>query len=124
MGNYNSSELARQVAEKLKLGHEKEMVLYNELSQVPNGPVKDAIAALVASSPLHKYVAFVKGSCVRDAQYAVKADADLLDDDAWLDAQDAPLYVGIYEAETEIRARQMAAIRERVDADVIGVIEV
>lgn len=124
MGNYNSSELAAQVAAKLGYEKDQELLLYRELSQVPNGAVKDALAALAKPEERprnNKYIAVFRGSQVRDAQYAAHEDADPLDDDAWLDANGMPLYIGIVEAETDIRARQIAAARERVDDSVIEV---
>lgn len=124
MLHHNSSRMAKDVAVKLRLNQADELLLYKELSQIPDGPVKDAIAALVAKPAVRRYVAMIKGSCVRDAQYSKAYDADPADDDAWLDAEDTPLYLGIYEAETEIRARQMAASRERVSEDVISLIEI
>lgn len=120
--NINSSDLARQVAEKLKMGKDEELGLYNDLSQIGNGPVKDALDVLTAPNPLNKYVVCFRESCVRDAQYSKTYDAEPLDDEAWLDANDACIYIGIVEAETEIRARQIAAVREGVDTEVIKAI--
>jgi hypothetical protein len=46
-GIYNSAELANQISKKLKLDEEESRKLYEQLSQLPNGAVKDAIARLV-----------------------------------------------------------------------------
>lgn len=127
MEKYNSSELAAQVAAKLGYQKDQELMLYRGLSQVPNGVVKDALAALAKPEEKprnNKYIAVFRGSQVRDAQYATHEDADPLDDDAWLDAEDMPLYIGIVEAESDVRARQLVAVRERVDVSVIDVFNI
>lgn len=166
---YNSSALAKQVAGKLKLNQKDEMCLYKELSQIPDGSVKDALNALsgtpgagkgntlnirltcpkcgnsgftarddgfeclacgefvytedmcaeVVTVPGKQYVACIKDSCVRDAQYAKYEDADLIDDDAWIDAEEIPLFLKIIEADTEDEARRIAAEYASADEDVI-----
>lgn len=123
---YDSSVLARQVSEILKLNQEDSLKLYKDLSQLSNGPVKDALHALSMTEKiqngkpaLKRYMACIKESCVRDAQYSTKEDADFLDDDAWLDARELPLFLGIVEAETPIRARQILSARNNVDKNVI-----
>ena len=45
---HNSSALAKQVSNRLGLSQEDELKLYIELSQIPNGMVKDALNALSA----------------------------------------------------------------------------
>ena len=71
---HNSSQLSKQVAEKLHLNQEDGLRLYKELSQIPNGFVKDALDALTQDTASKKYVACIKGTCVRDAQYATHDD--------------------------------------------------
>lgn len=166
--SHNSSELARQVSERLHLNQEDGLRLYEELSQIPNGYVKDALDLLSAgyrvtdddekhalesvkhaisvlekgSDPqkyaalrgLHsileaklnprKYVACIKGTCVRDAKYSVHDDADPLDDGAWRDVHEVPLFIGIIEAETPVRAKQIVAAQEGVDTGVIELKEI
>ncbi len=108
--NYNSSALAKQVSDKMKLSQEEDLELYNELSQLGNGPVKKILDTLTKPSPMRRFVACIKGSCVRDAQYSKFDGAEPLDDDNWLDASDdTEIYINIVEAETEIRAKQIAA---------------
>lgn len=121
MGNYNSSALAKQVAVKLNLSQADELALYKELSQISNGPVKDALAALSETPGKRKYVGLIRGCCVRDAQYAVREDAEYIDEEGWRDVEDIPLFLGFVEAESEIRARQLLAVQERVDESVIEV---
>lgn len=43
---YNTSELAKQVSETLNLNQQKGLELYKELSQLPNGCVKEALDTL------------------------------------------------------------------------------
>lgn len=129
---HDSSKLAKQVAKKLHLNQEDGLKLYTELSQISNGFVKDALDTLtqdtVNGDRNHnvpkKYVACIKGTCVRDAQYATQEDAEMLDDDIWKDAQEIPLFLGIVEAETSVRAKQIIAAREGVNEDVIMLTEI
>lgn len=131
---HNSSALAKQVADKLKLNQEESLKLYKELSQIPNGMVKDALDVLSGpadlsnqmvtqiqhkSGGMQKYAAYIRGECVRDSQYSKHPDADPLDDDAWLDAPGMPLFLKIVEAETPTRATQIAAIYAGVNESVI-----
>lgn len=106
----NSSELAKQVSEKLQLSQADGLGLYKELSQISDGFVKDALSALLEKaetnqdmlakhtsclekiqsdldvfagqgSEMSRYVACISSGYVRDAQYATKSGADCLDDD-------------------------------------------
>lgn len=43
---YNSSELAKQVSEILNMSQQRSLELYKELSQLPNGCIKEALDAL------------------------------------------------------------------------------
>lgn len=166
--NHNSAELAKRISERLQLDEETSRELFDQLSKIPNGPVKDAMDILVkgyrtatddeqrvktavknavdvlehGSEPQkyaalrdvrrlletklnkRKYVACIKGTCVRDAQYSVHADADPLDDGARMDANEAPIFIGIIEAETPVRAKQIMAARENIDMDVIVLTEI
>lgn len=123
----NSSELARQVSEILKLSQEDGLKLYKELSQMPNGPVKDALEGLVEALEDKagdkktdiRYAACIRGSSVRDAQYEKAANSNPLDDDVWVDAEDMPLFLKIIEAATPPRAVQIAAAYAGVEKEVI-----
>lgn len=121
---HNSSNLAKQVAEKLHLNQEDGLRLYKELSQIPNGFVKDALDALTQDTTSKKYVACIKGTCVRDAQYATHDDAEPLDDNSWRDATEVPLFLGIVKAETSVRAKQIIAAQEGVNENVIMLTEI
>ena len=121
---HSSSQLAKQVARKLRLSQEDGLKLYKELSQIPNGFVKDALDALTQDTAPKKYVACIKGACVRDAQYAIHEDAEMLDDEGWRDAQEIPLFLGIVEAETSVRAKQIIAAQEGVNENVIMLTEI
>lgn len=120
---HNSSELAKRVSEKLKLNQEDSLELYKELSQLPDGHVKDALSALMtdktSSSTHHEYAACIKGTCVRNAQYSKWEDAMPLDDDAWVNANEKPIFLGIIEADTPTRAKQIVAARVGVSENVI-----
>ena len=120
----NSSELAKQVSEKLNLSQTDSLALYNELSQIPNGQVKDALDALSdrtirKSDQITKYVACIKGSCVHGAKYTSTPNADPLDNKVWTDADKMPLFLEIVEAATPTRAMQIAAAHAGVDVNVI-----
>lgn len=51
----------------------------------------------------NKYAAFIKPAAIRDAQYtkAPSHEANPLDDEQWLDLEDAPAFITVIEAETE-----------------------
>lgn len=142
---YNSSALAKQVSEKLGLDEERGLKLYKELSQVPNGMIKEVLDILsrpasdeinIASeypvlfagimsriqgsrdNAVKKYAACIRRECVRGAQYSKWKDAMPLDDDAWVYA-DKPLFVEIVEAGTPVCATQIAAAYAGVTEDVI-----
>lgn len=129
MGTYNSSELSARIAKKLNMNQEEGLKLYKELSQMENGPVKDALNALcvenpvqgTAENPTKKYVAVIKDSCVRDTQYAVRYDVEVDDDDAWRDANGVEIFLGFVEAETPVRAKHIAAVKEDVDDSIIEI---
>lgn len=59
--------------------------------------------------PEQTYVAVIRASAVRDAQYAIKANAELLDDDSWQNMPDAELYLGMYTGTDEDELRLTAA---------------
>lgn len=119
MGTYNSSELSARIAKKLNLNQEEGLKLYKELSQMKNGPVKDALDALCTEDPKKKYAAVISGDCTRDIQYCSHRDAQD-DDDAWHDTS-GPVFLGIIEAETPVRAKHIAAAKEGVDDSIIEI---
>lgn len=141
MGNMqnpiNSSELAEQISDVLKLNQEENKELYNELSQIQNGAVKNALHHMMKllkpelnaltgkkcftehKPVMHTYVACICGCSVRDAQYEKTACSDHLDDDAWVDAHEMPLFLEIVKAETPTRAKQIAAFHYKVNENVI-----
>lgn len=121
---HSSSQLAKQVARKLRLSQEDGLKLYKELSQISNGFVKDALDALTQDTAPKKYAACIKGVCVRDAQYAIHEDTEMLDDESWKDVQKIPLFLSIVEAETSVRAKQIIAVREDVNENVTVLIEI
>lgn len=110
---YNSSALAKQVAEKLNFSTEEENVLYGELSQIPNGLAKRAFAELTKSDAkaLNKYIACIKGSCVNGRFYSKDMEAAPYDEDAWIDLAKRPVFLSIIEAETPTRAKQLAIMQ-------------
>lgn len=55
------------------------------------------------------YIALIKHSAVRDAQYALVPDADPMDDGAWTDASEAEIYLGIRTDESRDAAVAWAA---------------
>lgn len=126
MANYNSSVLAARIVKKLKLSDSEADELYAQLSQIDNGPVKDAIAALCAdeANTTRKYASVIRASSTRDVQYEKTADSDHLDDDAWVDIGNMPLFLGFVEAESPSRAKHIAAIRAGVDTSVIEIYDV
>lgn len=73
---------------------------------------------------LHKYAACIKGSCVRDAQYAKWKSATPMDDTAWEYANDMPLFLGIVRSETPEEAKQFAASSAGVDESVIELYDI
>lgn len=145
---HNSSALAKQVSEKLGLDQAGGLELYKELTQVPDGRVKDALHALSAPDAalaemdlekeypaLHakmvaaagkkkddaprRFAACIRSSCVRDAQYAIHRDTAMEDDASWMDANDMELFLEIVEADTPTRAKQIAAAYAGVDESII-----
>lgn len=126
MDNHNSSALARQVAGKLELSQAEGLVLYRELTKIGDGPVKDALDRLSRDNTtdgkrpaLARYAAVVKAENVRDVQYAKHMDADPSDEEAWVDAGSIPVFLKIVEADTPVRAKQMAAVYAGTDESVI-----
>lgn len=122
---YNSSELAKQVSVKLKLSQAEGLELYKELSQIQNGRVKEALDMLTRPSAgkecgtAPKYAACIRSESSRDVQYEKHPGSDHLDDSQWVDAGSMPLFLKIIEADTPIRAKQMAAAYAGVDEGVI-----
>lgn len=119
MGNYNSSELAARIAKKLNMNEENELQLFKELSQIGDGPVKDALDALSRKEETNRYVAVIRSSCVRDAQYSKHVDAEWDDDDVWCDVKNGRIFLEVIEADTPTRARQIAAVKAGVDTEVV-----
>ena len=56
-----------------------------------------------------KYVACLAGHAVRDVQYDTGYMSDRLDDCAWTDCPDARVFLGLFNADTEAQARELAA---------------
>lgn len=133
----NTSELVEQISDALKLNEEENRELYDELSQIQNGAVKNTLHDIIKllkpelnaltgkkcfeghEPVMHTYVACIRGRSVRDAQYETVACSDHLDDDAWIDAYEMPLFLEIVKAETPIRATQIAAAHAKVNTNVI-----
>lgn len=122
---HNSSALTKQVSERLGLNQEDGLKLFKELSQIPDGPVKDALNVLsdstgiAGTSKLTKYAACIEKSFVRDVRHLRSADANELDEEQWAYKDNIPLFIGIVEAETPTRAVQMAASRAGIDESLI-----
>lgn len=55
------------------------------------------------------HIALIKSGAVRDAQYAKTVDAELIDDEAWIDAKNAEIFVGTYKGVSAETAIQQAA---------------
>ena len=123
----NSAELTEKIAKKLQLDRDCTNGLYEELSQIPDGYIKDALSALVDAGikpKTQKYAACISSGCVRDAQYSVKPDSDHMDDSLWLDSCGWPLFVKIIEADTQEHAAQAAAAYADVDEGVIELVPI
>ncbi len=118
---HNSSALAKQVADKLNLSQGDGMKLYAELSQIPEGIIKDVLEKFAApkESTKVKYVAYIDSEYADGGRYATSKDKT-----EWTDAKKMPLFIGIVEAETEISAKQMAAVCAGVNKDVVTLISV
>lgn len=133
----NSSKLTEQISDVLKLNKEENKELYDELSQIQNGAVKNVLHRMMKllkpelnalagkkcftkyEPVMHTYVACIRGCSVRDAQYEKAACSDHLDDKAWVDAYEMPLFLEIINAETPTRAKQIAASHNKVNENVI-----
>lgn len=100
----------------LHMDGDEEKLLFEELSSLPNGKVKEVLDRLTSKG---LYVACIKASCCRDAQYSVCEDADLLDEEKWKDACGMPLLLKAVEADTPQRAKQMAAAYAGTDTNVV-----
>lgn len=125
MANYNSSELAARIAKKLNLSGDETDRLYDQLSQIGNGPVKDAFAALCGpQTAMKKYAGVIRAESTRDVQYEKTSNSDHLDDNAWVDIGKMPLFLGFVEAESPSRAKHIAAARTGVDTSVIEIYDV
>ena len=55
------------------------------------------------------YVATIQSIAVRDAQFCTDARCAIEDDESWADAQDMPLYVGVFKGESEQAVLEKAA---------------
>ena len=119
--SYNSSVLAKQVAEKLKLNKAEEMELYNELSQTGSRRIRNVLDMLTRpnGNVANKYAACIKASYVRDVRYMKSADMEPVDESSWTYVDRKPVFLDIVEAETPTRAKQIAAIHGHVDQNVI-----
>lgn len=130
----NSLELTEKISRKLQLGQKDWDGLYEELSQIPDGYIKDALSALMDAGirpKAQKYAACINSSYVRDAQYAVKPDNgdmddddDYMDDSLWQDSCGWPLFLKIIEADTPADAAQAAADYADVDEEVIELVPI
>lgn len=67
----------------------------------------DALAALAGYDP-QRYVATIRSGAVRDAQFCTNELCEPDDDAAWLDIEDAEVYLGIFSG-TEAEALDAAA---------------
>lgn len=70
------------------------------------------------------YIACIKGSAVRDAQYATVADPDTLNDAHWADIERPDIYLRVYEDVDESAARAMAAAYAGTDPANIKLINI
>ncbi len=125
-GMHNSSELARKISEKLHLDQADSLKFFKELAELPDGYVKNALEALLhignnrkETGSMTRYAACIKGTCVRNAQYSKWDNAMPMDDNAWVYADETPLFLEIVAAETKTRATQIAAIHAGVSESVI-----
>lgn len=126
---HDSSALAKQVAEKMGMDQRAGMELYKELSQISNGHVKDVLDELTAPEKKQeeanqKYVAVIKASCTQDVRYMAGAGLNLVDEDSWRCPGKMPLFIGIVEASTPVRAMHQAAAQAGVDASAIELISI
>lgn len=126
---HDSSALAKQVAEKMGMDQKTGMELYKELSQISNGHVKDILDELTAPEKKQeeanqKYVAVIKASCTQDVRHMTGAGLNPVDEDSWRCPGKIPLFIGIVEASTPVRAMHQAAAQAGVDASVIELISI
>lgn len=70
------------------------------------------------------WIALIKSSAVRDVQYATQPDAELTDDNAWLDMPNAEIFLQVYKGMTESQARERAAAYAQVHPDNIRLIQI
>lgn len=70
------------------------------------------------------YIACIKGSAVRDAQYATVADPDVLNDAHRSDIERPDIYLRVYENIDESAARAMAAAYAGTDPANIKLIRI
>lgn len=56
-----------------------------------------------------KYVAVIRSTAVRDAQFCTSPECDLRQEETWRDDRTAEIFLGVFNAPSEQEARQKAA---------------
>ncbi len=119
----NSLTLAAQIGWLLNMPKKDQNAVYDELSQLPEGPLKQAMTCLV-NCVRSRYIACIRSESIRGAQYETTADSDFLEDSEWISADEQPLFLKVIEAESELEARKIAAEYANVDESVIELIPI
>lgn len=119
----NSLTLAAQIGWLLNMPKKDQNAVYDELSQLPEGPLKQAMTCLV-NCVRSRYIACIRSESIRDAQYETTVDSDFLEDSEWISADEQPLFLKVIEAESELEARKIAAEYANVDESVIELIPI
>lgn len=71
----NSLTLAAQIGWLLNMPKKDQNAVYDELSQLPEGPLKQAMTCLV-NCVRSRYIACIRSESIRGAQYETTADSD------------------------------------------------
>lgn len=116
---YNTAALVQQIEKRLGLTKNEVCALHNELSQLANGPAKEAFTAFLnetAPTSMHRYVVYVKSKHVT-ASYQPAAGCECIE------MEEPKLFIGVVEAETPIRAVQIAGAQHRINPEILGLYE-
>lgn len=119
----NSLTLAAQIGWLLNMPKKDQNAVYDELSLLPEGPLKQALTCLV-NRIRSRYIACIRSESVRGAHYETTADSSFLEDTEWITADEQPLFLKVIEAESELEARKIAAEYANADESVIELIPI
>ena len=116
---YNTAALVQQIEKRLGLTKNEVYALHNELSQLSNGPVKEAFAAFLNEAvpvKMHRYAVYIKSEYV-NASYQPASGCE------YVEIEEPKLFIGVVEAETPIRAVQIAGAQHRINPEILGLYE-